>query len=264
MRPDPGTQRTRVGSWRPALVILALLALWEISARAGWISRLFFPSPSSTLLTLFRMTISGALPMALGVTLSRLFVGVLIGSGVGLILGWLMGLSRPVRLAVEPIVAALHPLPKVAIFPIVLVVLGIGESSKIALVALTAFFPTVINTLAGVQQIDQTHWDAAANYGAKGVALVRRVILPGSLPLVLVGLKLALNTSFVVTIAVEMLSAQEGLGARIWLVWQTLRLQELYAVLLVIALLGSGIHRFFGFLAARLAPWDGRNDSGYL
>src|SRR5690606_6881689 len=129
----------------------------------------------------------------------RLGAGVLIGGTAGLLLGWAMGASRPLRVAGEPLVAALHPLPKLAIFPIMLVLLGIGEASKIALVALTAFFPMVINTMAGVQQIDRAYWDAAANYGATGRALVRRVIIPGSLPLALVGLRLAVNGALVVT-----------------------------------------------------------------
>ncbi|NCC34319.1 MAG: ABC transporter permease, partial [Chloroflexia bacterium] len=210
-------QLVRDERWLSAFVILGVLALWEIAARAGWISRLFFPPPSAILLTLGRMMVTGTLWSALVLTLSRLALGVLIGAGAGLLLGWTMGASRSVRVALDPMIAALHPLPKLAIFPIVLVLLGIGEASKIALVALTAFFPMVINTLAGVQQIDHTYWDAAANYGARGWALVRRVILPGSLPMVMVGLRLAVNSALVVTIAIEMLSARAGLGATIWL-----------------------------------------------
>jgi len=248
--------------WRPAAIIAGLLALWEFAASAGWISTLFFPPPSAIARALLRLALGGALWPDLGMTLYRLAVGVASGGAAGLLLGWLMGASRPVRATVEPLVSALHPLPKVAIFPIVLVLLGIGEASKIALVALTAFFPMLINTLAGVQQIDHTYWEAAANYGARGWTLLQRVILPGSLPMVMVGLRLAINTALVVTIAVEMLSAQEGLGARIWLVWQTLRMEELYAVLLIIALLGFGIHWLLATATARLIPWHNERIPG--
>ena len=117
--------------------------------------------------TLLRMMGTAAFWLTLGATLSRLVGGLLIGGSAGLLLGWAMGASRPLRAALDPLVAALHPLPKLAIFPIFLVLLGIGEASKIALVALTAFFPMVINTLAGVQQIDAAYWEAAANYGAR-------------------------------------------------------------------------------------------------
>lgn len=239
-----------------ALVIIAALALWEIAARAGWISRLFFPPPSTILLTLARMMISGKLWPALALTLYRLALGVVIGAGSGLLLGWLMGASRPVQVALDPIVAALHPLPKLAIFPIFLVLLGIGEASKVALLATVAFFPMVINTLAGVQQIDRTYWEAAANYGATRSKLLRRVILPGSLPLALTGLRLAVNSALVVAIAVEMLSAREGLGATIWLAWQTLRTEELYAVLVVIGFLGLCSNQLLMVAAHRLTPWQ--------
>jgi NitT/TauT family transport system permease protein len=248
--------------WLSALVILGALALWEIAARAGWISQLFFPPPSTILLTLARLVRTGALWPALGSTLTRLAAGVVIGGGAGLLLGWLMGTSRPVRIALDPLVAALHPLPKLAIFPIFLILLGIGEASKVALLATVAFFPLLINTLAGVQQIDRTYWEAAVNYGATGSKLLRRVILPGSLPMALVGLRLAVNSGLVVAIAVEMLSAQQGLGAQVWLAWQTLRLQELYAILVVIALLGLGFNAWLTAITARLAPWRNESKSG--
>jgi NitT/TauT family transport system permease protein len=241
----------------PAAIAAISLALWETAARASWISALFFPPPTQILLTLARMSGSAEFWAALGMTCLRLASGVAIGCGAGLVLGWVMGANRAVRVAVDPIVAALHPLPKLAIFPIFLVLLGIGEASKVALLATVAFFPMVINTLAGVRQIDRAHWEAAANYGATGRTLLRRVIVPGSLPMALVGLRLAVNTALVVAIAVEMLSAQEGLGARIWLAWQTLRVQELYAILAVIALLGWVLHWLLATAAIRLAPWHG-------
>lgn len=248
----------RLEHWLPAALILAGLALWEVAARAGWISALFFPPPSLIATTLLWMLGDAAFWAALGATLFRLAAGLLIGGSAGLLLGWAMGASRPLRVAFDPIVAALHPLPKLAIFPIFLVLLGIGEASKVALVALTAFFPLVINALAGVQQIDATYWEAAANYGARGWALVRRVILPGSLPLVMVGLRLAVNSALVVTIAVEMLAAREGLGAMVWLAWQTLRTEELYAILLVIGGLGLASNWLLASATRRFIPWDGR------
>ena len=255
MQAGLGVRRPRE-RWLPVAVILGGLALWEIAARAGWISRLFFPPPSTILLTLARMMVSGKLWPALALTLYRLALGVVIGAGSGLLLGWLMGASRPVRVALDPIVAALHPLPKLALFPIFLVLLGIGEASKVALLATVAFFPMLINTLAGVRQIDRTYWEAAANYGATGSKLLRRVILPGSLPLALTGLRLAVNSALVVAIAVEMLSAREGLGATIWLAWQTLRTEELYAVLVVIGLLGLFSNHLLVIAAQRLTPWQ--------
>jgi NitT/TauT family transport system permease protein len=203
----------RIERWLPATVILGGLALWEIAARADWISRLFFPPPSAILLTLVHMAATSALWMALGMTLYRLVAGILIGGSAGALLGWLMGASRPLRVALDPIVAALHPLPKLAIFPIFLILLGIGEASKVALLATVAFFPMLINTLAGVQQIDHVYWEVAANYGATGRAFLRRVILPGSLPMALTGLRLAVNSARLAALAVDSLDgAAPGAG----------------------------------------------------
>jgi NitT/TauT family transport system permease protein len=227
----------------------------------GWASQLFFPAPSFILQTLGRMALTDKLWPPLGLTLFRLGVGVLLGAGSGVLLGWLMGASRPIRAALNPVVSALHPLPKLALFPIFLVLLGIGEASKIALVTLAAFFPMVINTLAGVQQLDRNYWDAATIYGATRLSLLRRVIVPGSLPMVMVGLRLAVNNALVVTIAAEMLSAREGLGTTIWMAWQTLRTEELYATLLVIGLLGLITHYILERLTRWIIPWRVREDT---
>jgi NitT/TauT family transport system permease protein len=193
---------------------------------------------------------------ALGRTLMRLAGGVLLGGSAGLATGWLMGASRPLRVALDPIVATLHPLPKLAIFPLFMILLGIGEASKVALLATVAYFPILINTLAGVQQIDHLYREAAVNYGATGFALLRRVIFPGSLPMALAGLRLSFNSALVVVIAVEMLSSSDGLGAMIWLSWQTMRLQELYATLVLIALLGLGFNTLLARATALLVPWQ--------
>lgn len=230
--------------------------LWEIAARSGWISALFFPPPTRILLTLLWMVGTAAFWINLSATLFRLLAGLLIGGGAGMLLGWAMGASRPLRVALDPIVAALHPLPKLAMFPIFLILLGIGEASKVALLATVAFFPMLINTVAGVQQIDRTYWEAAANYGARGWTLLRRVILPGSLPMTLTGLRLAVNAVLVVAIAVEMLSAQVGLGAQVWLAWQTMRLQELYAILVVIAGLGLALNSILNLITRSLLSWQ--------
>ncbi len=241
-----------------AAVLFGVLALWEVAARAGWVSRLFFPPPSFIVQTLGRMAWSGQLWTDLGYTMGRLGAGLFLGAGSGLLLGWLMGASRPVRLALDPLVAALHPMPKLALFPIFLILLGIGEASKVALLALAAFFPMLINTLAGVRQIDCVYWELAANYGARRLAMLRRVILPGSLPMSMVGLRLAANNVLVVAIAVEMLSAQEGLGATIWMAWQTLHTEELYAMLAVIGAVGICLHFIVERVTRWLMPWNNR------
>lgn len=119
----------------------------------------------------------------------------------------------------------------------------------------------LINTVAGVEEIGRIYWEVAVNCGATGSRLLRRVILPGSLPMVLPGMRLASNCALVVTVAVEMLAAQVGLGATIWLVWQTLRLQKLYAILVVTAMLGLGFNALLTVATARLVPWSSEHNA---
>ena len=241
--------------WLSISLITLAFIYWEIGSRQGFISALFFPAPSTILETLFTTIKTGEILTALGATFSRLSVGLLIGGSCGLLLGLAMGWSRPLQVVIDPIISALHPIPKLAIFPLILVVFGIGEASKIAIVAISTFFPMLINTMAGVRQISPIHFEVAENYGANRFHTFTHVVVPGSLPLILVGARLALNTALVITVAVELLTAREGLGAMIWLAWETFRTEELFASLIVIALLGFSFNRILRYMQKRFLPW---------
>jgi ABC-type nitrate/sulfonate/bicarbonate transport system permease component len=247
------------GSWLkalPYLAILVLLALWQWQASSQGISSLLFPPPTKILSTMVKETLNGSLLTNLAITLQRLFFGFLIGSVSGMLLGLVMGLSRPVRTLFEPFVSAIHPMPKIALLPLIMIFFGIGEMSKIVAIALGAFFPLLINSLAGVNQIRPIYFEVAQNYGANRWKTFTRIVVPGSLPLVLSGFLLALNTALLMTISVELVSAHEGLGAMIWLAWQTLRTEELYVALIVIALLGLIFNFLFKWLKTILSPWN--------
>lgn len=246
----------------PVAIIVAVLALWEWRARSGSISTLFFPAPSTIIQTFARLLASGELAIQLGATLSRLLLGFALGSAPGLIFGLTMGWSRRLRAVIDPFVAALHPIPKISLLPLIIIIFGIGETSKIVAVAVGSFFPMVINCMAGVLQISPTYFDVAKNYGAGPLKVFKRVILPGSLPLVLTGARISLNIALLITISVELVAAKKGLGAVIWFAWQTLRTEELYASLIVISALGIGFNLFLQRLKLRLVPWheDLQND----
>jgi len=239
----------------PILFIAALLVLWEWSALSGRISALFFPPPTAILRTLVELLVNGALPIATTATLARLTLGCIIGCIPGLILGLAMGWSNRLRIMIDPIVAALHPLPKIAILPLLLIIFGIGETSKVAAIAISAFFPMLINSMAGVRQINPVYFEVTRNYRASQWKIFSRVVLPGSLPLVLTGLRLAISVAMVITITVELVAAKAGLGVMIWFAWQTLRIEDLYAVLVITGLLGVAINFILQHLSTRLCPW---------
>lgn len=238
-----------------ALLALGLLLVWELSARMGWVSTLFFPAPTTILRTLGDTIRSGEMLVDIAATLTRLLAGILVGGGIGVATGLLMGWSRRMRILIDPLVAATHPIPKISLLPLVLIIFGIGEGSKIVLVAIASFFPMLINTMTGVRQIPAIYFEVATNYQARPLTIMRRIILPGSLPMILAGARIALNTALVITIAVELLTAREGLGAAIWLAWETLRTEELFAVLVVIAMMGILCNWGLHAAAKRLTPW---------
>jgi len=246
----------RLERWLSAAFVVVALAVWEWQVRTGGLSALFFPAPSAITLILVRLLTNGELAIHLSATLSRLFLGFALGGLPGLILGLAMGSSRRLRVLVDPFIAAAHPVPKIGVLPLIMIIFGIGEASKVVVIAVASFFPMLINTAAGVRQIHPIYFEVAENYGARMIQVFARVVLPGSLPLVLSGLRLALNTALLLAIAVELVAAQEGLGAMIWFAWETLRTEELYATLAVAAALGIGFNFVVQRLTIKLVPWQ--------
>jgi NitT/TauT family transport system permease protein len=240
---------------RGVLAIAVLLLIWEVAARTEAVSPVFFPPPTRILAALVVLAIDGRLWPHLSATLGRVTAGFACGGTLGLAAGIAMGRSRQARAVVEPIVAALHPVPKIALLPLAMLILGLGEASKVALVAVASFFPMAVNTDTGIRLLNPVHLEVARNYGAAGLRLYRRVILPGSLPMILAGVRLALNVALLLAVAVELAAGQTGLGRLVWLSWQTLRTEDLYATLVVTALVGSAFHHIVRVLERRFVPW---------
>ena len=239
-----------------ALVIVAVVvALWELGVRRHFFSGMFVPAPSEILRELVRGLWGGPLLAALKATMLRVGSGLLIGGVAGALFGLLMGASRRLSRILNPLVAAVHPIPKLALLPLFMVFFGLGEAPKIIVVSAAAFFPMLLSTMAGVRHIANVHFDAARTYGASRRQLITRVVIPGSVPMMLSGLRLAANIAFLSAIAVEMVAAKNGLGAEVWLAWQVLRLDELFATLVVISAVGVTVNTMLRWLSRRVAPW---------
>jgi ABC-type nitrate/sulfonate/bicarbonate transport system permease component len=246
----------RSNIWLTILIVAAVLAAWEVATQNKWISALLFPAPSTIAARLFKLLGSGELLTNLGVTLARMLIGFVAGSLPAALLGLLMGWLPRVGRVFDPIIAALHPIPKIAIYPLIMVIFGIGEASKQVIIAVSCFFPMLINSLAGVRQISPIHFEVAHNYGASRRHVFTQVVLPGSLPLMISGVRLALNTALHMAIAVEIISANQGLGSMIWFAWETLRVEDLYVALIVISIVGVLMNWTLRRLALRLVPWQ--------
>ncbi len=217
---------------------LGLLALWEVASRAGWLNPLFFPPPSAIVGTVGALLASGELLGDVKVSALRVLVGFLAATLPAIALGMAMGLSRPVRLLLMPAAAVIYPIPKIAILPLVMVVLGIGEASKIAIVIISVFFLVLVNTVAGVLQINPIYFDVGRTVGAPRLELYRTVALPGALPFIMAGCRLAMGFAITVIVGAEFLGSRDGVGALIWRAYQTFNLEVMYVGLIVTALLG--------------------------
>ncbi len=248
--------RTGNGRWPAWVATAALLAAWEAGSRAGLLSQLFLPAPSLVLSTLMDSFRDGEMGAHLGATLLRWAPGLAFGAVPGLLLGLAMGSLPRLRRAADPLVSAVHPLPKIALLPLVMIMFGIGEASRIIIVGIAVFFPMLLNTMAGVMQVSPLYLEVAENYGARLLTRFTRVVLPASLPMILTGLRLAANVALLLTITVEIVMAETGLGALVWLSWEVLRTELLYATLVVISVLGLAINGGLKLLTRSLVPWQ--------
>jgi NitT/TauT family transport system permease protein len=244
-----------VEPWGPFLLVGAALGAWEVLARTATISPTFFPPPSAIVTVLGRLMFDGEVASHAWVTVARVLTGFALGAGPGLLLGLAMGASARLRAQLDPLVAATHPIPKIAVLPLILVIFGIGELSKVVLAAVGAFFPMAISTMAGVRQISPIHFEVARSYGATRLKLFTRVVLPGSLPLALTGARLSVNVALMLTIAGELVAAQRGLGQMIWFAWQTFRIEEVYAGLVIISVVGIAFNVILTRFSVWVMPW---------
>ena len=242
--------------WLSLLSPVLLLAFWELAVRVGWLDYRFYSSPSEVFSKLAELIADGQIFRDLGISLTRIALGFLLGGIPAVVVGLLMGINPVVRALVQPIAAAIYPIPKVALLPLIIVILGIGESSKVATVAVSVFFLVVLNVAASVMQVDPHYFEVARSFGATRRDLFWTVALPASLPGIMTSIKLGMGFALTLIIAVEFVGADEGIG---WLIW---RAQELYAIdtmlagLVVIALVGWLITALLDELEYLLVPWQ--------
>jgi ABC-type nitrate/sulfonate/bicarbonate transport system permease component len=284
----------RLSTYERALAIcfpIVMLGVWEALVRAGVLNATWFPPPSRVATALWQLAteynkftktsllgrpwlIPSMYQQAgwagvkslfaeshLWVTLMRIFVGFIAGTIPGLILGVGMGMSRTIRSMLDPVISALYVIPKITILPLMMLIFTpFGETYKIVTVAISAFFVVLINTMAGVREIEPIFIEAGKNYGANGLQLFRHVILPAAMPVIFAGLRLALGTALIVIVAVEFVSGKSGVGYITWYYWEVLNPPKMYAGLIVIMLLG--ILLTYGLMAVEgfVMPWRRRRE----
>lgn len=241
----------RIGPFTPIILLL----LWEAASRFGVIDARFFPAPTSIVATFVELLLDGVLIEHAAMTLSRIAVGFALGAIPGIILGVLLGTIQQVRLLLEPIFTSLLPIPKVAIFPLLLLIFGLGETSKYIIVAIGVFFYLLFNTMGGVMQTPKLFTDVARANGASRLQIWLTVSIPYALPSMFTGIKLATGGAFVIIAASEFVGSQSGLGYMIWSAWSTFAVSKMYVGIVTISLLGYAVTWMERLLEKRLVPW---------
>ena len=263
--------------WREVVVGMVVpvlaIALWQLVAYAGWVNAQVLPAPLDVwrkwvayLLPLvpfeqyteggrISWALSGELPMDIWTSMVRVVAGFAIGAGLALPLGLAMGASRGVYAWLNPLVQILRPIPPIAYIPLAILWFGLGNPPAVLLIALGAFFPVLMNTIAGVRQVDGIYLRAARSLGAGRTTMFVRVILPAAVPYILSGVRIGIGTAFIVVIVSEMIAVNNGLGFRILEAREYFWSDKIIAGMITIGLLGLAIDLAVNRLNNHLLRW---------
>ena len=234
---------------------ITLLILWELFARIHMIDIRLLSSPSLIIQTLIPLLLSGDLLYNTAISSQRVFWGFLAGSIPGIALGISMGLSPLIRSAIEPMITATYPIPKLALMPLILLIFGLGETSKIFTLAIGVFYLVVINTMTGVLTIDKIYLDVAKNFGASRKNFYITVALPGALPMIFAGLKLGMGMALILIVAAELSAAKAGIGWMIWRAYDMFDIEQMFVALITLSFLGYLFSLILDHIENRALPW---------
>ena len=249
------------GAWRAFVSPAAAIALWELFAALGVLRPNYVPAPSQLGPHLIALLAGGELWPHLIVTLYRLSLSFLFAVVPAVLLGLALGMFNGLRLAFEPILNALYAIPKIALLPLVMLIVGVNERTLILTATLTSFVQMTISTTGGVLAVDRNVLDAGRNYGATGWRLFRYVLFPSALPDIFTGMRIGLGLTLVLVIAVELTAAQAGLGAFLWTAAQTFSAKNLFSGFVVIGVLGWILAYGLEQIGRWLMPWQQRSSA---
>lgn len=243
------------GRWRHVIVALAAMLVWYLVALlVGDESRV--PSPMSVIAAGGPMLASGELASNVLASVRRMLVGYLAAVVIGVPLGMAMALSRTLRAVVEPPLEALRPIPPLALLPILLVVVGVGDVLTTVIVLKAALFPILLNTYTGVSEVDRVHLEAARTLGVPRAQVLRRVVIPAAMPQIFTGFRLGAQFAWMSIVAAELIGAQSGLGYLIVWYKQFLLMDQVVVAMIVIGLVGFVFDRLVVFANRRVVSWQ--------
>lgn len=246
----------RIAGRATGIVLVAgALAALQLAVDSGAVRRVLVPSPSDVFGTLGVILTQGKLWEPLAHTLYLLAAAYVASSLAAILFGLFMGRSNAVYNAFEPLFEVIRPLPKPALLPPLILFLGLGDSMKIVIVSLAVFFPVLINTVQGVRGVDPVLVDTARTLGHGNGAILRKIVLPASLPFIFAGLRISLGLGLIVVVVAEMLAGTGGIGYLVLDMQRTFRVRDMYAWLVILACLGYGLNAIFVSIERHVVHW---------
>jgi NitT/TauT family transport system permease protein len=246
----PGTGR--YSGWVGLAVVIAL---WQLAGSVGWVNPLFLPPPSAIAMAIWKLAASGALWQHVSWSIMRIGSGWIIGTIAGVLVGFAIGLSTLARSVGITFISALFPIPKIALLPLLILWLGIGEEPKIATIALGVFFSTAISVYSGVDAVPRNLIRMAQSFNVPFHSIVRRVIWPGALPSVLAGFRITASVALLLVVSAEMIGAQFGIGAFVLQAGNLMQTDQLLAGVVMLSVFGLAVGKLINWLEARLLHW---------
>jgi sulfonate transport system permease protein len=250
-----GLSRSGLYRWLSWLVPVLVAVAWETAARLGLLEPQVLPAPSSVAGTAWKLAASGDLFVHLGASLLRAVTGFVIGGAIGLALGVLTGFSPLAQALLDRPIQMVRAIPFLAMLPLVIVWFGVGETAKIFLVALAVLFPVYVNTMLGIRQIDPKLMELAKVIGLDWRAVVRRIILPGSMPSILTGVRYALAHAWLALVVAETLATTRGIGFLAMDAREFLQTNVILLTMIIYAVIGVAADALVRLLEARFLSW---------
>ncbi len=241
--------------WAGWLALVAALGVWQLVGSLALVNPLFLPTPLGIVRALYRLAESGALWQHVSASLVRIVTGWALGTATGIIVGFAIGLWRVARSIGITFVSALFPIPKIAVLPLLILWLGIGEQPKIATIALGVFFSTTISVYSGVDAVPRNLIRMAQSFDVPFAIIVRRVIWPGALPSILAGFRITASVALMLVVSAEMIGADTGIGTFVLQAGNLMQTDQLMAGILLLSLFGLAVGRLISMLEARLLHW---------
>ncbi|RWP27111.1 ABC transporter permease [Mesorhizobium sp.] len=237
-------------------ILIAFLAIWQVSSSAGWINAAVLPPVDTIVSALWNGLAGGTLLGDIAISLQRAGLAFAAAVAVAIPLGLFMGQVRAVETALDPILQVFRQTSALALYPVFILLLGLGEASKVFVIFWATLFPLLLNTISGVKQVDPKLLEMARVYGATRLTAFRRVVLPGAVPSIFVGLRLSATTALLLLIASEMIGANKGIGFQVMNAQYNFQIPLMFAAIVILAGLGLTANQALVSLQRRLCRWS--------